>query len=892
MKISILLNYATSFGEDLYITGTIPALKNADGSPLPMEYSAQGWKITFKTEAKNFRYSFLMKKEGNFIRCEKEDAHEFGAFDKGYKNILILEHIRWNEKCPRMMQSTVFTHALRPDSISKQKCISKAKVPILFQTRTDKVFGSNRIGILGNDRLLGNWLDSGIQEMNSTKGIVYNTFIDADKVKFPLEYKYVIYNDKKECIISWEEGGNHHLNPELSIGTDLIIVNDATPQFNLPAFKGAGTAIPIFSLRSKKSFGCGEFLDLKLLGDWCAKSGQTIIQTLPINDTSVFGTWKDSYPYSAISVYALHPIYLNLEAMGLSSKEKDYQQKRKELNQLEFVDYEEVMRLKWSYIKRLYKEQKESLFNNEEYQTFYEENKEWLKPYAVFCYLRDKYHTSDYTRWEDDAQYNSKRIDQYCQSKHKNFDEIALHFFTQYHLDKQLSESIKYLHKKGIAIKGDIPIGVNRHSVDVWVQPELFDCSGCAGAPPDYFAKTGQIWGFPIYNWNLMEKDNYAWWEKRFKKMARHFDAYRIDHILGFFRIFRIPSNARLGLLGQFVPALPLSSKEIERYNLGITPKDFCRPIITDEIIKKIAGKELAEEIKSKYLIATENGRYELKQAYSTHEKIEKKFQNKNEEEQKIAEILMLLLCQVYFVEDYKEKGKYHPRIAIEQSELYETLDNVRKKNIKELYDYFYYLRHNDYWKAEAMKKLSSLIGSTEMMVCGEDLGMVPPCVPSVMEELEILSLEIQRMPKELFVEFGSLKRVGYPTVCTTSTHDMSTMRQWWEEDKATTQRYYSNELKQFGPAPFFCEPWICQQIIEEHLHTNAAWVILPLQDWMGISGELRWNETFKERINDPGDPNNYWRYRMHITLEQLNENKWFSLQIKSMIEGSGRYAE
>ena len=315
MKISILLNYATSFGEDLYITGTIPALKNADGSPLPMEYSAQGWKITFKTEAKNFRYSFLMKKEGNFIRCEKEDAHEFGAFDKGYKNILILEHIRWNEKCPRMMQSTVFTHALRPDSISKQKCISKAKVPILFQTRTDKAFGSNRIGILGNDRLLGNWLDSGIQEMNSTKGIVYNTFIDADKVKFPLEYKYVIYNDKKECIISWEEGGNHHLNPELSIGTDLIIVNDATPQFNLPAFKGAGTAIPIFSLRSKKSFGCGEFLDLKLLGDWCAKSGQTIIQTLPINDTSVFGTWKDSYPYSAISVYALHPIYLNLEAM-------------------------------------------------------------------------------------------------------------------------------------------------------------------------------------------------------------------------------------------------------------------------------------------------------------------------------------------------------------------------------------------------------------------------------------------------------------------------------------------------------------------------------------------------------------------------------------------------
>ena len=304
MKISILLNYATSFGEDLYITGTIPALKKADGSPLPMEYSAQGWKITFKTEAKNFRYSFLMKKEGNFIRCEREDAHEFGPFDKGYKNILILEHIRWDEKSPRMMQSTVFTHALRPDSVSKQKSISKAKVPILFQTRTDKAFGSNRIGILGNDRLLGNWLDSGIQEMNSSKGFVYNTFIDADKVKFPLEYKYLIYNDKKECIISWEEGENHHLNPELSIGTDLIIVNDAAPQFNLPAFKGAGTAIPIFSLRSKKSFGCGEFLDLKLLGDWCAKSGQTIIQTLPIKTNSRRKTQNVRFFYFPIIIHS------------------------------------------------------------------------------------------------------------------------------------------------------------------------------------------------------------------------------------------------------------------------------------------------------------------------------------------------------------------------------------------------------------------------------------------------------------------------------------------------------------------------------------------------------------------------------------------------------------
>jgi 4-alpha-glucanotransferase len=889
MKISILLNFATSFGEDLYITGTIPALKGENDSPLPMEYTPQGWKITFKTEAKNFYYSFLLKKEGEFVRAERSDAHKFGPFEKGFKNVLILEHITWDEKVPRMIKSTVFTKALRPRNIAKSLNLSKFKIPILFQTQTDKVYGYNRIGILGNDRKLGNWSESDIKEMYATEGAHFQTVIDADKVTFPLEYKHVLFNAERESITAWEEGKNLVLNPELSLGTDLIIVNNTQPQFNQPRFKGAGTAIPIFSLRSKKSFGCGEFLDLKLLGDWCAKNGQRIIQTLPINDTSVFGTWKDSYPYSAISVYALHPLYINLEAMGLSEKGKEYKEQKEALNQLDFIDYEEVIKLKWRYIQQLYKKQKEELFNSDEYKTFYEENKEWLKPYAVFCFLRDKYHTSDYNLWEEDRVYNSKRIDQYCQPKHKNYEDIAIHFFTQYHLDKQLSDSVKYLHEKGIAIKGDIPIGVNKNSVDVWVQPELFDCSGCAGAPPDYFAKTGQIWGFPIYNWNLMEKDNYAWWEKRFKKMARHFDAYRIDHILGFFRIFRIPSNVRLGLLGQFVPALPMSEKEIEKYNLGITKKEFCTPIITDEIIEKIAGKEFSELIKDDYLTSLKDGRYELKKAYSTHEKIESKFCGKTAKEKKIAEILMLLTCQVYFVEDYKEKGKYHPRIAIEQSPLYETLDNTKKKSIKELYDYYYYLRHNEFWKAEAMKKLSSLIGSTEMMVCGEDLGMVPPCVPSVMEELEILSLEIQRMPKELFVEYGSLKRVEYPTVCTTSTHDMSTMRQWWEEDKGSTQRYYSNELKHFGPAPFYCEPWVCQQIIENHLETKAAWVILPLQDWLSISGELRWEKTQSERINDPSNADNYWRYRMHITLEELNKSKWFNLQIKSMIEGSGR---
>ena len=884
MKITTYLNYYTQYGEQIFLVSDKPSQTHE--KVIPLEFTEKGWTATFYTDEKEFSYYYIIKRGTEVVVSEETDTHQFGPFAKSYKTILIYDCFELNARPSRMMRSSVFSKAIRYHATATEKKKS-FKVPVIFNTWSDSVNYNHKLSIIGNCAALGKWNESDCQQMNALAYPKFQSIQDAGKLTFPLEYKYAITDAKQGHIICWEEGYNHVLNPDFAVTTDLVIVNDPAPSFHLPHFKGAGTAVPVFSLRTKESFGCGEFCDLKKLGDWAQKTGQRIIQTLPINDTTVFGSWRDSYPYSAISVYALHPMYINIEKIGALSDSKEYKKRQKELNAEEFVDYEATNTAKWKFIHLQYKKYGKDTFDSSEYKQFFDDNKDWLKPYAVFSFLRYKHNTSDFSQWGKDAEYDADRIDQYCRPTHKDYKDIAVHFFVQYHLSKQLKESVEYLHSKGIALKGDIPIGVNRNSVDVWQHPDLFDCNGSAGAPPDYFSKTGQIWGFPIYNWKKMEEDDYSWWKKRFKSMEAYFDAYRIDHILGFFRIFRTPTTAKMGLLGQFAPALPLSIEEIEAYGIPFT-RELCEPIINEAVLEKIFGDRKNEVVKN-YLDLKESGLYQLKPQYRSHEKIEQNFVVKQESDKSIKTGLFYLCCQVLFIEDYKEKGKYHPRICVEQSFLYPTLSLSLQKSMKDIYEYFYYRRHNEFWREEAIKKLTPLINSTNMMVCGEDLGMVPQCVPSLMNELEILSLEIQRMPKEMYTEFGNLSKMPERSVCTTSTHDMSTMRQWWEEERDSIQRYFSNELRQFGEAPLFCEPWICQQIIENHLNSPAAWVILPLQDWMATDGKVRWDKTFNERINDPGNPDNYWRYRMHIRLEDLLHDEEFNDRIQHLIQASNR---
>lgn len=877
MVITFRLKANTIYGEEIFIS-------NETGTS-QMIYTNNEWSISVKTNKKSFSYHYVLKHIDGSL-TEEEETRWITPQENNLK-ILVFDSFVAKNEISKPMRSAVFANAILSHNHVEQKP-SKSKKTITFNTHSDKVAKDYELAICGSNRALRNWSESDPIILDGEQFPKYTHKNDLSKFTVPFEYKYVIFNKKNKSIIAWEEGENRKI--EFKADTyDQIIINDNVPNFALPAFKGAGVAIPIFSLRTAQSFGCGEFADLKLLADWANQAGMKIIQTLPINDTTITSTWHDSYPYSAISTMALHPIYINLEQCGKISDKNKYDTLRKKLNKSATLDYEATLHAKIDFLWQIFTENKDGVIATDEFKSFFTSNKEWLMPYAIFCYLRDKYQTSNFNQWGKEKDFKSLEPNNFISKKFKDRDKVLFHIFIQYNLHKQLKEVVEYLHSKGIALKGDIPIGVNKHSVETWVNPAIFDCNGQAGAPPDDFSKTGQNWGFPIYNWDEMQKDGYKWWRKRFEKMSEYFDAYRIDHILGFFRIFRIPANQVIGLLGQFTPSQPMSADEIRNFGFEFDKQKHCMPHITRAIVETIFGDE-TDHICEEFLDYNQDETYSLKTGFQTQAEIKKHFDGKDgEKDIAIRNGLYALTCQVLFIEDINEKNKFHPRIAVYQSLVFKYLSVAEKEIINKIYTYFYYQRQNDFWEKKALEKLPVLTEATNLLACGEDLGMVPTCVPKVMEKLQMLSLEIQRMPKEIGVEFGNLNNNPYLSVCTTSTHDMSTMRAWWEEDRVVTQRFFNNELNQYGLAPMFCEPWICQQIIEKHLACPSQWVIIPIQDWMAINGKIRWVETFAERINDPANPNNYWQYRMHIKIEELLKEKDLSNCILSIIRQSGR---
>ncbi len=643
--------------------------------------------------------------------------------------------------------------------------------------------------------------------------------------------------------------------------------------------KLTGVAVPVFSLNTKNNFGVGEFLDLKLLGDWCEKVGMKMIQILPINDTRTDDSWDNSYPYKAISTKALHPIYLNLEKIGTLQDENNrayFENQKNILKEKDYVDYPEVMKVKDAYFKKIFEQDWKITKDTEDFQSFFKENEDWLIPYAEFC-LHER------------CLNLSKALP--VTSTSSVTEQPEFYYFLQYHLDKQLKEAVDYLHERGIALKGDIPIGIGRHSVEAYTNPELFKLDCQAGAPPDAFATEGQNWGFPTYNWDAMARDNYQWWRNRLTQMSRYFDAYRIDHILGFFRIWEIPQEHTQGIMGHFSPAISCQLSAVS-HQLSASHERLTKPYIRGHFLHEYFG-EFTEEVREKYLNETSFSYFELKEEFNTQRKITYSFDNRQQttdnshKYEKIKNGLIALCAEVLFVED--KNGGLHPRIALQFTHSYNELEDYQKNEINKLYDEYFYHRNEELWKEEALKKLPKIIEASDMLVCGEDLGMVPACVKDVMQQLNILSLEVQRMPKNPCDTFVNPANNPYLSVDTTSTHDMSTIRGWWEENGELTNRFYREMLGHHEGAPYFAEPWVCKEIIEQHLKSSSMWVIIPIQDYIAMDGDFRWDATQREQINIPANSRHHWCYKMHQSLESLNERQDFNDMIYKMIKSSGR---
>ena len=682
---------------------------------------------------------------------------------------------------------------------------------VRLKVRAPQLRIGEQLGIVGACTALGNWDVSKALPMFEHEYHEWVVSLDASKLPETIEFKFVMLGIDDPV---WENSANRTVSLP-AIGANEVFVYELT-QANFPVYpwKGAGTVIPIFSLRSEGSFGVGDFGDLKMMIDWADKTNQRIIQVLPINDTNMTRTWQDSYPYNSISIYALHPQYTDLRQLPEIKDEKrkaHFEQLRQELNALPQIDYERMFAAKMDYLHELFTQEWGTVSRRASYKAFFEQNKEWLVPYAAFCYYRDQYGTADFNQWPKEATVEAL-------TSHPTplvAKELNFWYFVQYHLDQQMHAAHEYARKHRVILKGDIPIGISRDGVEAWVEPKYFNLNGQAGAPPDPFSADGQNWGFPTYNWDEMLKDGCQWWVRRFRKMAQYFDAYRIDHVLGFFRIWEIPVPEKSGLMGQFAPALGLSREEIEAY--GVQFNDGL------------------------------------------------------------------------FLVDHKRTDRWHPRIAVQYQDAYQQLDDDQKYHFNRLYNDYFYRRNNQFWYQEAMKKLPRLTQATRMLVCAEDLGMVPDCVPWVMNELRILSLEIQSMPKDDKVRFGHLSRNPYRSVCTISTHDMPTLRQWWDEDAERTQDYYNNMLYRGGEAPHPLPGWLAKDIVSRHLTSPSMLCLLSLQDWLSIDEHLRLPDANGERINIPANPRHYWRYRMHLTIEQLLSEDDFNNEISTLIVQSGR---
>lgn len=732
--------------------------------------------------------------------------------------------------------------------------------------------------LCGNHPTLGNWSIENAPHLRCSAYGTWSITLNSDTLPNETEYKYVILNTQTGYA-KWQEGKNLYFEKNNSV--DIQVENIQAHQYH---FRAAGVAIPIFSIRTQSDAGIGDFLSLKNLVDWADAMQLKVIQTLPIYDTTNSYTWRDSYPYSAISVYALHPIYLGISHLPIKdSKAKQHFSKQiRELNGYDSVDYEKVLQLKKAYSTQLFKENFDTVSTETAYRSFVEENKFWLFPYACFSILRDMYGTANFSEWPSEfRQFKNSTIKEWMKHNPQTIQLVNEIYYIQYLLHQQLQEATQYARSKGIILKGDIPIGVNKYSVETWTEPHLFNLDKQAGAPPDDFAILGQNWGFPTYNWQQMSQNNYLWWQQRLKKMADYFDAYRIDHILGFFRIWEIPQHALHALLGYFSPALPLSQTEIEdKWQLAFD-NSFTTPQLTKEQVYELFGK-YAEDAIAHFLQENTHQYWQLQPHVDTQRKIVSFFSKlpENSDNASIKESLLRFAEEVLFIPDGEQSHLFHPRIALQNTLRFKALSHSQQWAINELYEHFFFHRHNHFWQQEALKKLPSITQATSMLPCGEDLGMIPSCVAPTMKELQILQLDIERMPKNPRLVFEEIEELPLLSVCASSTHDMAPIRLWWEQNPVLIQTYWNTILNQPACAPEQAPPEACLSIIKRHLHSPAMFTILPIQDWLSACRTWREYPPEKEQINNPANPEHYWQYRMQMSIEELmdNSNEWSDL--------------
>jgi 4-alpha-glucanotransferase len=874
------IHYTTHYGDKLGILGG----GQSDTEQLIFMQSTNGsdwhYDMPHITKAVDFHYKYAIITANGDIKKEWGKSRVISLAKSS--DLYIMDKWRSRSLITNTFLSSAFTKAIfkRSDHHHQEKM---AKNGLMFSLNSTLLSSDYIYGVIGGSASLGEWKKP--LPMQHIGDGIWEVFVSTKPSSQTFSYKYVTIEAKTGEIFQWETGENRSAIMPESLQSVKITDDYFRRDKN---WKGAGVAVPIFSLRTKDSFGIGELTDLGDLITWTHHVGMNVIQVLPINDTLANMSWEDSYPYAAISVMALHPLYINIPSVGSFDDPKDakaYLADQYALNALEVVDYERVLDRKFYYFRVLYAQVKTQLNKDKAYQTYINDQASWLPSYAAFCYLRDINHTCRFDTWQSYSVYDEQSILDLCAPDRAAYDDITFYMWLQYHADRQLLSMRDKARDHGIALKGDLPIGIYRYSCDAWIAPALYNMSQQAGAPPDDYAELGQNWGFPTYNWDIMRQDGYAWWRARMQQLNRYFDALRIDHILGFFRIWQIPTAEVQGTLGMFNPRLPYDRDELARYGLHGDLGRYTDPYITDTILSDTFGQH-ADWVKKTFLEAAIDGRYIMKFDYKYQQSIVQYFKE-HPERAELAIDIMNMISNVILLSE-QDGHHFNPRITVSTTTSYQSLAMWEQQAVMTLYNEYYYRRHDQYWKEQALERLPAVLDASDMMICGEDLGMIPDAVPGVMHDLNIISLEIQRMPKGN-ERFGQVGQYPYASVCSPSCHDMSTIRGWWESDHDLAKAFYYDYLGKSGVTPQSCTTDIVRSIIWDHMISPSMLAIFPLQDLVGMDNNLRKADAASEQINVPANVKHYWRYRFHAEIQSLIDNQTFTESLRTMVKQAGR---
>ena len=649
MKVKFTIQYGTQWGENLYVSISYQSSDRKEKvRHLPMS-TDDGLHWELETSAIESRqhpvttityYYFVADSEGKELRREWTEVPRTYYFDAS-KNYIFPD--QWRD-IP--LQYHLYTRAYRVnchlpminDQLSNQR-VPLYRKTIIFRVSAPQLREGQSLAILGGHPALGSWNPARYLQMEQIGMCEWLLSVNVDAIPLPIEYKYVVVDHTTHTLVAWEDGDNRTTEGMLPSeqqsvpeGSVLVVYGEVL-RVREETWRAAGVAVPVFSLRSSNSCGVGDFGDLRLLVDWAVTTGMKVIQLLPVNDTTTDGSWSDSYPYNIVSAFALHPQYLDLNALGPLRDKKHmtaFLRRRGELNALGYTDYEAVQRVKLDYVREVFEERGSQTLDSKEFKQWFAENHYWLEPYAEWLASKSKV--------------NSKPL------------TVNIIYFTQYHLHLQLKSASDYARKHGIALKGDVPIGVNRDSVETATHPELFHLDCSTGAPPDTFSHNGQNWGFPTYQWS--DKLS-SWFNRRMQWMEQYFDAIRIDHVLGFFRIWEIPQDAVFGLLGHFSPSLPMTQAEIEYFGLPFRKDLFTRPFINDRVLQRLFGLH-AQYVRENFLIPRSYGLYDLKAEYDTQRKVRDAFEGRTDENSLwIRDGLYRLVSDVLFLEDPRQPEMY-----------------------------------------------------------------------------------------------------------------------------------------------------------------------------------------------------------------------------------------